>query len=172
MSQQIVEESNFFLYSVCMGFVISFIYDIIRLFRNLVPHNSFFISIEDILFWIFTSIVQFLLLYKVNNGMVRWYSIAGALLGMILYIKSMGQYMVSFMSYFIKKILHVVYRIFLFVISPIKLLLQKINPVFMRIVQNFKKTKKKVKNKLTGNLNRVKISLCKRNNPKDNEVEL
>ena len=91
MSHQIVEESNFFLYSVCMGFIISFIYDMIRLVRNLIPHNSFFISIEDILFWIFTSLVQFLLLYKVNNGMIRWYSIAGALLGMMLYIKSVGQ---------------------------------------------------------------------------------
>ena len=101
MSHQIVEESNFFLYSVCMGFIISFIYDMIRLVRNLIPHNSFFISIEDILFWIFTSLVQFLLLYKVNNGMIRWYSIAGALLGMMLYIKSVGQYMVSYVSHFI-----------------------------------------------------------------------
>lgn len=172
MSHQIVEESNFFLYSVCMGFIISFIYDMIRLVRNLIPHNSFFISIEDILFWIFTSLVQFLLLYKVNNGMIRWYSIAGALLGMMLYIKSVGQYMVSYVSHFIKKILHVVRRILVFVISPLKLLLEKTKPVFMRIVQNFKKSKKKVKNKLTGKLNRVKISLCKRNNPKDKEVEL
>ena len=80
--------------------------------------------------------------------------------------------MVSYMSHFIKKILHVVRRILVFAISPLKSLLEKTKPVFMRIVQKFKKSKKKAKNKLTGRLNRVKISLCKRNNPKDKEVEL
>lgn len=172
MSHQIVEESHFFLYSICLGFAISFLYDIIRLIRNLIPHNSFFISLEDILFWIFSSCTQFLLLYKLNNGMVRWYSIAGALLGMVFYIKSIGQYMVAFMSKLIRKTLHIVYHIFITIISPIKLILQKIKPVFMRIIQIFKKRRKKVKNKLTGRLNRVKISLCKRNNPKDKEVQL
>lgn len=172
MSHQIVEESNFFLYSICVGFLISFIYDIIRLIRSLVPHNSFFISLEDVLFWLFTSCVQFLLLYKLNNGMVRWYSIAGALFGMVLYIKSLGQYMVSFLSGIIKKILHIVKRIFTIVISPFKMITQKAKPVFMRIEQILKKNKKKGKKKLTDGLNKVKISLYKRNNHGDEEVEL
>ena len=127
---------------------------------------------EDIVFWIFTSFVQFLLLYKMNNGMIRWYSIAGALLGMIIYIKSLGQYMVSFLTYIIKKILHVGQHIFIIVISPIRLFLEETKPVFMRIVQKFSKRAKKGKNKLTGRLNGVRISLYKRNNPKDKEVEL
>ena len=172
MSYQIVEESNFFLYSLCLGFIISFIYDIIRLIRNLIPHHWFFISLEDILFWIFTSIVQFLLLYKVNNGMIRWYSIAAALLGMVLYIKSLGQYMVPYMSYFIRQILHIGQHIFLIVISPIKCLVQKAKPVFMRIVQKWMGSQKKVKNKLTGKLNRVKITLHEKNRRKNKEVDL
>ena len=172
MSYQIVEESHFFLYSLCLGFVISFIYDILRLIRNLIPHHWFFIALEDIFFWIFTSIVQFLLLYKVNNGMIRWYSIAAALLGMVLYIKSLGQYMVAYMSFFIRKILHIGQQIFLNVISPITWLIQKAKPVFMRFVQKWTKRQKKVKNKLTGKINRVKITLHKRIGYKDKEVEL
>ena len=172
MSYQIVEESHFFLYSLCLGFVISFIYDIIRLIRNLIPHHWFFISLEDILFWIFTSIVQFLLLYKVNNGMIRWYSIAAALLGMVLYIKSLGQYMVAYMSHFIRKILHIGQQIFLCAISPIKWLVQKIKPVFMRFVQKCTISQKKTKNKLTGKINRVKITLHRKTRRKDKEVEL
>ena len=172
MSYQIVEESNFFLYSLCLGFIISFIYDMIRLIRNLIPHNAFFIALEDILFWVFTSIVQFLLLYKVNNGMIRWYSIAAALLGMVLYIKSLGQYMVAYLSYFIRKILHIGQHIFIYVISPIKWLVQKAKPVFMRFVQKCEHNQKKAKNKLTGKLNRVKITLHTKIRHRDKEVDL
>ncbi|MBR1691355.1 MAG: spore cortex biosynthesis protein YabQ [Lachnospiraceae bacterium] len=155
-----------------MGIVITFIYDLIRLLREIIPHNTFFISIEDILFWIFTCCAQFLLLYKVNNGMVRWYSIAGAFLGMILYKKSIGQYMVVFLSQIIRKILHIVLRIFIYVISPIRWLIRKTKPVFMRIAQNFLKRPKNAKNKLTDKVNGFKISLYKRKYSQDEEVEL
>ena len=172
MSHQIVEESNFFLYSVCMGIIITFIYDLIRVLRKIIPHNTFFVSLEDMLFWFFTACAQFLLLYKVNNGMVRWYSIAGALLGMILYKKSIGQYMVVVLSKIIQKILHIALRLFMYVISPIRWMIRKIKPVFMRIAQNYREKGKIAKNKLTGNINRTKMSLYKQKNPQDEEVEL
>jgi len=172
MSHQIVEESTFFLYSVCMGIIITFIYDLIRLLREMIPHNTFFISIEDILFWIFTCFAQFMLLYKVNNGMVRWYSIAGAFFGMIIYKKSIGQYMVVILSKIIRKTLHVALRIFMYVISPIRWIVRKTKPVFMRIAQNYRLKRKKAKNKLTDKVNGVKISLCKRKYQQDEEVEL
>lgn len=171
MSHQIVEESNFFLYSVCMGIIITFIYDWIRLLREMIPHNTFFVSIEDLLFWFFTSCAQFFLLYKMNNGMVRWYSIAGAFIGMILYKKSIGQYMVVVCSKMIRKTLHVVHRLFMYAISPIRWLLRKTNPVFMRIAQKIRNTQKIAKNKLTHAMIGSKISLYKKK-PQDEEVEL
>lgn len=167
-----MEESNFFLYSVCMGIIITFIYDLIRVFREIVPHNAFFVSIEDMLFWFFTSCAQFILLYKMNNGMVRWYSIAGALIGMILYKKSFGQYIVVILSRLIKKIQHIVLRLFMYAISPIRWLLRKIKPVFMRIAQNFRRKQKIAKNKLTDMINRSKMSLYKQKKTQDDEVEL
>ena len=172
MSHQIVEESTFFLYSVCMGIIITFIYDLIRVLREIIPHNTFFVSLEDILFWIFTCFAQFVLLYEVNNGMVRWYSIAGAFFGMILYKKSLGQYMVVFLSKIIRKTLYIALRIFMFVISPIRWIVRKTKPVFMRIAQNYLRKSKKAKNELTDKVNGVKISLCKHKHQQDNEVEL
>ena len=76
------------------------------------------------------------------------------------------------MSFFIRKILHIGRRILAFVISPIKWLVQKINPVFMRIVQKWMMGKKKTKNKLTDKINRVKITLNKKNRHEGEEVDL
>ncbi|MBO6015768.1 MAG: spore cortex biosynthesis protein YabQ [Lachnospiraceae bacterium] len=172
MSRQIVEEFTFLWYSVCMGIVITFFYDMIRLFRELIPHKKWMVSAEDTLFWIITCAAQFMLLYKVNNGILRWYSIAGAFLGMILYKKTIGLYMVVFLSKLIRKTLHIVLRIFMYVFSPIRWIVRKAKPVFMRIAQNFRSRQKNAKNKLTAQVGKVKISLCKHNNPKDGEVEL
>lgn len=172
MSSEILKEVYFLLYSVCMGIMITFVYDIFRLLRAVIPHKNFFIAFEDIVFWFFTSISLFLMLYKVNNGAVRWFSIAGALLGMVIYRKSLGQYMVVFLSNIIKKILHIVKRVFGIVFSPIRMLARKLKPVFMRITQNSKESTKNAKNKLTDLLKGVKISLCKRKKPNDGEVDL
>lgn len=167
-----MEESRFFLYSVCMGLIITFIYDFIRLARAVIVHSNFFITLEDIIFWIFTSCALFLMLHKVNNGMLRWFTIAGALLGMVMYRKSLGQYMVVFLTSVIKKIQHLVLQIFTFIFSPIRWLLLKIKPVFMRITQKSRMRGKKARNRLTAYRKRVKISLCKHKNRDGGEVEL
>lgn len=172
MSSEILEEVYFLLYSVCMGIIITFVYDMFRLLRAVIPHNNLAVAIEDIIFWIFTSVALFLLLYTVNNGAVRWFSIAGALLGMILYRKSLGQYMVVFLSSIIKKILDVARRVFAYVFSPIRFVLKKSNAVFMRILQKTGLDAKKAKNKLTDLVKGVKIALRKRKKPNDGEVDL
>lgn len=172
MSSEIFKEVYFLLYSVCMGIIITFVYDLFRLLREVIPHKNLVVALEDIVFWIFTSVSLFLMLYTVNNGAVRWFSIAGALLGMVLYRKSLGQYMVFYMSSIIKKILYVAKRFLTIAFSPIRFVLQKMNTVFMRISQKTKMGAKNTKNKLTDLVKEVKISLHERKKPNDGEVDL
>ena len=50
MSDSIIKDLNFWLASVIAGTGMAFAYDIIRLFRSLVHHNSLFINVEDIVY--------------------------------------------------------------------------------------------------------------------------
>ena len=53
-------ENSFLLYALLMGIFITFIYDIIRIFRRVVPHGSFLVALEDIAFWIYCAAEVFL----------------------------------------------------------------------------------------------------------------
>lgn len=62
----------------------SLVYDILRLFRFLIPHNHICIAIEDLLFWMVTAVVVFLMFLEESNGSIRFFSIGAAILGMII----------------------------------------------------------------------------------------
>lgn len=139
MSIQIVEESRFFLYSMAVGVLVSVIYDVIRIFRRVIPHKKAAVAFEDFLFWVITLFLMFFLLYDMNYGVLRWFSIAGVTIGMGIYKKILGEHLVAFMSTILKRLLDVVTRLILAVLKP-----------FFWI-----------KKKLTGNIKLVKIALCK-----------
>ena len=48
-------ENIFLFYALIMGIFITFVYDILRIFRRVLPHNSFWVSVEDLCFWIYCS---------------------------------------------------------------------------------------------------------------------
>ena len=85
MSQDIIQEVTFFLHSVVMGVVITFVYDWFLILRKLIKHNMFWISFEDFLFWTACGLGVFYMLYRENNGVLRWFTVLGATFGMILY---------------------------------------------------------------------------------------
>lgn len=108
MGSHIISENIFLLYSLLMGVLVTFVYDLFRILRRVIPHNWIFISLEDILFWMGCGVSVFLLMQRESNGMLRWFAVLGALTGMLLYRKCLGRYLVEILSRFfirIKKIL-------------------------------------------------------------------
>ena len=99
------KENLFLLHSAVMGVYLAFVYDNIRIFRRIIPHNTVFVSLEDIAFWGYLAVEVFLLMYYESNGMLRWFSVAGALAGIWVYNKLLGRYYVHYISLFLKKIL-------------------------------------------------------------------
>ena len=85
MSPDIVKETQFLLYSVLLGAFFTFLYDWLRIIRRLFSHKNFMVSLEDFLFWCVCSIFTFQMLYKENNGILRWFAVVGAAIGMILF---------------------------------------------------------------------------------------
>lgn len=66
-------------------------YDVLRFFRMLVPHSTWWTGLEDLFYWAFSSFSTFLLLFCQNDGILRWYAVAGVLLGMIIYNRTISR---------------------------------------------------------------------------------
>lgn len=85
MSSVIVYEALLLLLSFLTGIWLMILYDVLRLFRLVLRHTSFWIGIEDIFYWLCSGFVTFRLLYEQNDGAFRMYVVAGVLAGMIIY---------------------------------------------------------------------------------------
>ena len=83
-------ESRMLVHFFLLGMGITICYDGIRFIRLLIPHNNVFIAIEDVAFWIITGFVVFYMFLKESNGSIRFFSIGGAILGMVVKNKLTG----------------------------------------------------------------------------------
>ena len=69
VSTSIYQELLFLGSSVLVGMGLFFLYDILRIFRRILPHGNIWIGVEDFLYWIIFTGVVFVLLYRENDGM-------------------------------------------------------------------------------------------------------
>ena len=161
MSQDIMNEVTFFLHSLAMGVVITAAYDGFLVFRRLVRHTAFLVSLEDIVFWIACAIGVFYMLYEENNGILRWFAVFAASIGMLVYKKTVSPLIVGIISAAIQKLFRIIFKILRIFLKPIVRVIKKINGVFRIFGKKTGKAGKFLKNKLTGCLKLLKITLCK-----------
>ena len=77
----IEKELTVFLQAVLAGNLVYLVYFMIRIFRRILKHNLFWISVEDAIFWIVTGFYLFFKIYQTSNGTIRWYFVLGVLVG-------------------------------------------------------------------------------------------
>ena len=84
------------IFAILSGIIIGFLFDIYREFRG-VCKNKILITIEDILFWIWCSLIVFVFLLKYNYALigVYVYVFMGCLLYTSVFIKTYGSYSIS-----------------------------------------------------------------------------
>ena len=80
----IEKELSVFLQAVLACNLVYLVYSAIRVVRRIIKHNLFFVSLEDLIFWIGTGIYLFAKIYQTSNGSIRWYFVIGVLVGGIL----------------------------------------------------------------------------------------
>lgn len=79
----IEKEAAVFLVAFLDGIMIVLAYNAIRIFRRIIVHNVFWVSLEDILFWILAAIYIFTEMVRVCSGSIRWYFVLGIFLGAV-----------------------------------------------------------------------------------------
>ena len=165
MSQSILLEVDFFINSLIVGIIITFAYDWLLILRKCIRHNLFFISIEDIIFWFACAVGVFYVLYHQNNGILRWFAVLGAAIGMFMYKKLVSPLFVKLTSEIIIKTFKLLIKPILFICHKI---LQLLKRIFMFLQKNYlifhkkvKKVDRIAKKKLTIQARLIRIYLCK-----------
>lgn len=161
MSQNIVQEVTFFLHSIVMGLIITFAYDWILIFRRLVRHGRLLTSAEDLLYWFVCGIGVFYMLYKENSGVLRWFAVMGAALGIVFYKLAIKNRLVNIMSTYIHKIMWFIIRIIQIVLKPLKCLFSAVRRFVRLTAKKLKKVMEFLKKRLTVCIKTLRMVLCK-----------
>lgn len=159
MENQIRLDCVLLLYSVGFGLVIGLYYEFFRFLRAAFRHNDLMVAVEDIVFFLSFTVFFLLFEFVFSDGIIRWFSVAGMLIGFTLYQKTLGRLIRSLYS----KILGLL-RMFLrflrrIIIDPITNVFKKITNYlyskvhFIAIIRKEKKKKKKLERQIRRFLN-------------------
>ena len=169
LSESIYHELRFLLYSFLLGVIITFVYDNIRVFRRVLRHNIFFISVEDLFFWIGVSLSIFLLQHRENDGIFRWFSVVGAFMGMLIYKRTISHFYIKQMTVLLRRILKILYLLFCYLFSPIYFLERKMGNLLKKAGRRTASAVSKQKIRLTSRKKMIKMTLCKHKEKKRSE---
>jgi spore cortex biosynthesis protein YabQ len=150
MNPSITIELQFFLISILWGGILLFVYDILRILRRIIPHDSFFIALEDFFFWVIASLFIFAMIYRINDGVIRGFSALGVVLGGVLYHYSISELLVRAVS----ALFHIIIKFLKILLTPLKLAARKL----LKVLRLINKLLFRLKNKMKS----VKISLSKK----------
>lgn len=139
-------QSYVFLYSVCGGMVIAFIYDIFRIKRKAVKTRNVFTYIEDFLFWVLVAAVMFAVLYYSNEGEIRGYIFIGTILGAILYILLLSKIVIHCALMVIRFVIRLCRLIWAVLSYPFKIIFRAIAVPARHISKILKAWCKRVRN--------------------------
>ncbi len=150
MNDAISVELHFFLVSVLWGAIILLAYDSFRVLRRLIRHNSIIIAIEDLIFWISASFFIFSMIYRMNNGSIRGFSIIGMCAGMLLYHYILSNAAVKYTTLIIRLL-----------IRPFRQLMRFVGKAFQNVCRTVKKAVNYPLRRLKMHIKSVKISMKK-----------
>jgi len=142
------EEVHLFIQAAFTGMVLFAFYDVLRIFRRICSHGIVWVSIEDVLYWIFCALYIFSVILKENSGIFRSFFVVGVVLGAALYYIGLSHYLVEPVSKILKKILHIVSKGLKVVFSPIKkvviFLANRVKECYKKCYKSIKKQKKSI----------------------------
>ena len=93
-----------FLMSVAMGIALTLSYDLLRVFRRVVSHNSILITMEDVCFWLVWTYITLEGIHTYGDGVLHWYMAVGILFGVILFHYTISCVLMKSANYILYKV--------------------------------------------------------------------
>lgn len=104
LSAEMTAELGYFYAMLLYGFFLSICYHGLLFVRTVFWHSTVFKDAEDILFFLFAGFGFFHVAFEKNYGILRWYAFAGAGLGCLLYVKTLGVSLEKVRKWILQKI--------------------------------------------------------------------
>lgn len=102
MSLVVAEQLYIFGWAIIYGIIVGVSYDFIRIMRRIIPHKRTLINLEDLFFWILTSIIVFQYIFTFNNGNIRFYIFLGLGIGCIIYYLTLSNIIISSITFILR----------------------------------------------------------------------
>ncbi len=115
----IYEQNIAFFASLCLGFLLGILYEVLRIVRTAVSHNALWIGIEDFFFAITCAFSVILLCYAYTSGQVRWFILAGIFFGGLCYFLSLGRLITRITPALLTLLRTIVKTLYRFTLQPI-----------------------------------------------------
>ena len=139
-------ECQIFLYSVILGAGLGIVFDVFRVIRAVIPHNSFFVALEDVIFMLIWTFSLVIFSVELSGGNIRFFCFVGTLLGFVIYFFSVGKIVITFIrriSSFIRRLLNAIFgRIYGFLRRCFVSVCQKVKYFFVDNYTKLRKSKK------------------------------
>lgn len=141
-----------FLSTVYAGFIIGFIYDCYRMVRKITKPGIWLTGIMDLLFWIVMGVLSFLVIFYVNDGEVRIFTIAGFGIGWALYALTLSPYIMKALTWIYTTLARLIHWLINLILWPFRMLgkafaypLRWIKKFTTKLIKKFKKVLSKIK---------------------------
>ena len=111
-------QAKLFLLTILLGGGMGLVYDGLRVFRHALPHKSFWVQLEDGLFWLIAVFLVFGVMLRASSGEIRFFSVFGLFGGMGLYFLTLSRLVLSVSDCIIRLIKYITILFFRIVFTP------------------------------------------------------
>lgn len=87
----LINQVKLIIFGLLSGIITGLLFDIYRLIRGFENPNKLLTIIQDLLFWVLTSIVIFVFLMYTNEGYINFYVYVCLIIGTYLYLKLLSR---------------------------------------------------------------------------------
>ena len=98
----LLNQVKLIVFGLLSGIITGLLFDIYRLIRGFENPNKVLTVIQDLLFWVLTSIVIFVFLMYTNEGYINFYVYVCLIIGAYLYLKLLSRVFIKLQYKFLK----------------------------------------------------------------------
>lgn len=116
-----------FLFSLINGMVVGILYDFYRVIRGFEKQSKIIVAIQDILFWILTGIIVFILMMYTNYAYMSFNVFMYGALGFIVYLKFVSEIAIISLDKIVRIINTIIRIVFNWVFYPLRIIFHKLS---------------------------------------------
>ena len=132
------DQAYLFIVFSLTGVVIGILFDFFRILRRSFKTSNIITYVEDVLFWILTGVLILYNIWYFNNGEIRIYMFLGIIMGLLIYMLTLSNIIVSLFSKILKMLIRILE-------IPFKTIISIFHKIITIIIIIFNKFTKKIK---------------------------